>query len=754
MNPKTTLMLVVALLLAVVGVWLAQPSADDANKVVDTGPKPLFELTADDVNAFEIKQGEGPTCSFVREDGKWKMTAPAVGSAEQFAVNGDVGKVVGMEYTTVYNDGKGEKISDELTSLNKPLKIIKFTDKDGKSRVIKVGAGQKLSTRTYVQIEGEPKVYLVNSDLAADLRRKPAEYRGKRVAEFKTADAVRIQISGSQNFTLAKADEGWTIEEPVRARADLALVNKILNGVANLSALQFVEDEPASLHPYGLTEPRLTVAITTEQKTPKETAGPTSQPTDIEYDVTTSTIALALGGTAEDRAFAKMVEPASNAVFQVNQSLMADLGPTLSDLRDKRIAGFDTNRANAISMNVDGEFLKLVKLGAQWSIAGDDGMTPVESAEYAAVDDLLKAIREAKALGFEEGESAAFGFEAPRATLEISLTGQPAPVKLRIGGLTPSRTGVYVKNETDNAIAVVPTATADSLAVRPITFRSREMLSFDSSNATAVQVVRDGITRSVSKKINDWEMTSPVTGGVELPNLEKILADLSSLRGRRVVAPASDAATYGLNEPAIRASVTLTLPGAATEGEDASPPAPTTEQHTILFARHDDKVYAMRDGADVICEVDGKIADDLESELLDTNILRTEPSSIESLAFGGAESFAFEKKGEGWTLVGESTFPVDAAKITALLNALRDLHSQRYVAYAGANPAEFQLDDPALTITVRNEQGEEQQLRISSKIPTEGGRYASTAAIADRVFVIGPDDVTKLSKQVTDFQKP
>lgn len=751
MNPKTTLMLVVALILAVIGVWLAQPAPKSTEKTVETGPKKLFELTADDIKAFEIKQGDAATCSFVKEDSKWKMTAPITCAAEQFAVNGDVGKVVGLEYTRVYNDGKGETVSDELTSLNKPHKIIKLTDKDGKSHVVKIGSGQKLSTKTYVQIEGDPKIYLVTADLSNDLKRKPSEYRGKRVAEFKTAEAVRIQVAGSENFTLAKSDSGWTVEEPVKARADLTLVNKILNGVANLNALQFVEDEPKSLRPYGLESPRLTVAITTEKKTPKETVGPTSQPADVEYDVTTATVSIALGGAAEDRVFARMIEPAENAVFQVNQTLLKDLAPAVGDLRDKRITSADINKASKIQLKVGGESLSLVKDGAQWKIAGSDGTTPVESAEYAAVDDLLKALRDAKALGFEDARTPAMGLDNPAASIAIDIAGETAPVKLTIGGQTPSKTGVYVANELDGTVAVIATAAADSLSARPISFRSREILTFDSSNATGLTIASEGLTRSIEKKLDGWAMTAPVSGPAESANIEKILADLSALRGRRVVGTSADAATFGFGPGATKVTLTLTPPAPASQPADATPPSPVT--HEILFSKHDDKSYAMKVGADVICEVDAKIIDDLHAELLATKLLTFEPSAITSVAIGGANAFTLEKKADTWKLAGESSFAVDAAKVLNLLNALRDLHAKRYVSYTAGNPAEFQLDAPATTITIKDDKGAQHQLNVSATIPTEGGRYASLAAMPDRILVIGPDDVTKILKKVTDFQK-
>ncbi|HWL94138.1 MAG TPA: DUF4340 domain-containing protein [Phycisphaerae bacterium] len=756
MNPKTTIVLVVALVLAGVGVWLAQPEPKPVDAIDDAAPKPLLELKSDDVVAFEMKQGNSAALSMVKEDNKWRMTAPQTGPAESFAVNSDVGKIVGLQYEQAYDEGHADRPGDEISSLDNPLKIIKLTDKAGKSVVVKIGERQKLSKKTYVQIEGDKKVYLVNSDVNAEIKRKPTDYRGKRVAEFPVAEAVRVEVSGAENFTLVKSDAGWTLEEPYKARADLQAVNKILNGVSNMNALEFAADDPKSLRPYGLENPRLTIAITTEKKTPRpapEVEGPTSQPAEPEYDVTTSRISLALGGAAEERVFAKVIDPPSAAVFQVNQSVVKDLGPAPEEIRDKKIAAVSPGRASQITITAGAESVTLVKTGATWQIASGGDAAQREPAEHAAVDDLLKAVREMKALGFEAGDPSQFGLADPRASIEMAVEGQTAPLKLLVGAETPSKTGAYLKNVTDDFVAVVPLDAANSLIVKPVSFRSREILVTDASNINRLEIARAGENLVLEKEGTGWKLTAPVEGSADSANVEKITADLASFRGRRVVAPAADAAKYGLSDGATAISLTVTPPAPATQAttQPVEPLPPVV--HKIRVARHDGLVYAMKEGGAMIYEIDAKVADDLEAELLEAKVFAIDPANIESVAFEGAEKFAFEKKGEAWKLVGEGSFPSDQAKLTALFDAIRDLKAKRYVKYKDATPAEFGLDNPEMTIVLRETGGTEHRLLISPRNATEGGRYAATGTIPGRVFIIKPEDYTKLSKKVTDFRK-
>jgi hypothetical protein len=171
----------------------------------------------------------------------------------------------------------------------------------------------------------------------------------------------------------------------------------------------------------------------------------------------------------------------------------------------------------------------------------------------------------------------------------------------------------------------------------------------------------------------------------------------------------------------------------------------------VLLARHAGKTYAMLEEGATICEVDAKVLDDLEAELLETRVFSLQPAQAIRLTITGAAPFTFEKVGDDWRLENEPTFRTDKTKITDLLNAMRDLRAQRYVCYTGADRNEYGLNLPAVTVQVDTDKDEKLLLTIASRGPADGGRYASTAAHADRVFVISKEDAEKFDRQVRDF---
>lgn len=772
MNAKTTIGLVIALVIAVVGVWWARSSSPDKKpKAAAAEPMRLLDPPLGELRGFEIKAGAEPAVVFEMRDGKWQITAPLNWPAEHATVNDDANRIKDLTYVQTYAQNDPDRPTNEMTSLENPPKIVKLTDADDKSYVVKIGARQALSRKTYVQREGSDIIYLVDADLIAEMRRGLSDYRSKRLVDFNQNDAVRVEVSGDQQYTLVKADGKWTIDSPVKGRADAAKTGGMIRAIAGLSVNKFIEEAPKTLRPFGLENPRLRVAVTTETKTPKPAASqPDSAPAEPEYDVKTRVFRLAFGGGAEKQVFARIDEEGRPAVFEVPEDSVNQLAPPLNDLRDKKITQVQTNRAKRIVVTSTDGAVDLTKAGDTWQMSTGPAAEPPMPAEFAAVDDLLRILRELTAVGFEATQMPTFGFANPRATIELEIEGQLEPERFTVGGLTASKTGAYLRNDREGFIAVVKAESADGLVVQAPSFMSRDLLKFAGSMASRIELTRQGDACVLVREQGEWRFTSPVSGKAEATAINNIVTNLSNLRGRRVAGRATDLAKFGLDAAMAMARITVdtpplvvnktaTQPAAEPSSQPATQPAEEIELvpqppvvHTVFVTRHEDKVYALVEGGATICEVDGKVLDDIEAELFDADVFALNATDARRLEFTGDSAFAFEKTGNDWSLLGEPSFQTDATKITTVLNALRDLKTRRYVKYAGANLKDYGLDQPAVSINAQTEDGEA-SLSISSMGPQGGDRYASSTAAPDRVFVISAEDVGKFVKQVQDFRK-
>lgn len=757
MNPKSTLMLVVALLVAVGGLWWAQSSNVQPDATDDNKPRKLFEVEFDKIVGFEVKPHDAPTCSFVKEKDKWRMTAPMSGPAEQGTLTSDIRRVANLEYVKKFEKGAADFPEASDTTIDKPKLVFKLTDDAGKSHVLKVGQAQTLSRRTFVQPGGDEAVYLVDGDLARDLRRKPSAYRSKRISDMNRMDVTRIEVQGEQNYTVVKDTRGWTIESPVKARAEVATVNKILQGMESLTALEFVDDAPASLRPYGLEKPRYLITVTSERKTVRPPPPPpATQPETPEFDTETKVVRVAFGGKAETSVFAKLAEDGSPTVFQISETVLKNVVPAIDDLREKRIVNMVSSKAQRIKLKTPSDSVELIKQASGWRFAPSDTGLEGDAADAMAIDDVLKAVRELKALGFETGEPNQYGLAEPEIRIEVTLEGQIEPVELHVGGPTPSKTGTYVRNVREDFIAVVAAESVEPLRVQPTAFLSRELMSFDVAQVTRIDIERPGTPCSLEQSAGEWRFAAPVQGVCEQQPADALAGELSRLRGRRVVAKADRAADYGLTAPAYRISVTIQPPkpppAADATVEQATVPDPEPVTYAIALSEQGGKTYAMRIPGVTICEVDAKVLNDARAEFLDCRVFDIEPSQVTALGVTATASFRFSKQGDRWVLAGEESFPSDAKKITDYLTELKNLRLHRYAAYQNADLEQHGLIKPLFEVAVTRPDGSVTSLAVSSAGPADGGSYANLSTSPDRVFVLKPDVVTKLKKAVTDFR--
>ena len=113
---------------------------------------------------------------------------------------------------------------------------------------------------------------------------------------------------------------------------------------------------------------------------------------------------------------------------------------------------------------------------------------------------------------------------------------------------------------------MVSAKNGEDLSVGPMSFLGRELLKFANARASALTIEKPGVKITLARQGGAWKMISPVAGDAEDAHVQSILADLSNLRGRRVVGPAADVAKYGLDQASLKVVVTEDAP--------ASPPKP------------------------------------------------------------------------------------------------------------------------------------------------------------------------------------
>ncbi len=772
MNTRTTIiLLVVAIALGAGMLMLFNQEQKDAQKPVAAAAakaKDLFEPKPASLVQMKVEQPDRPARLFEQQEDEWVIVEPVKARADRSAVDGDARSVTDLQYIQKYEAGAADAPSEDLTGLKQPNLVLTVKDKDGTSHSLRVGNVRPMTEdETYVAKDSDPAVYVVKQNLLTKFARPLSEYRERRVANIPFSDVARVKVSGAQNYELVKSGEEWVLEQPIRGRTDKAKVEALLQAACNIYTENYVSDDDRNLRIYGLAQPQLTLAITTEKKPPATQPASTqpaaSQPVATQpAEVKTTTILV--GAKAGTQYFAKLADQTS--VFQVSDAVFKAMNVPLLDVRDKSIAQVEQPRVRGLDITVGGESVMLVKQNDRWQMAG----ALVGPAETSAVNDLVKALAQTKATAFEDEprpELTQYGFENPRARIRVVCEGKIEPAEILVGANTPSGEMTFVRNNADGAIAIVKKTEADALVVEPSALLERSVFSFNRDDAEKIEITRDGATATLVHQGDTWQMTEPAEATADREAVNAILADLSTLRARKVVAVSQDE-KYGLASPPVTVKVTVkdraasrpaTQPAieasvAATQPSATQPTAsqPSEKVYTLLVSRKDAGAYARMAEGTWVYEIDPVVNTHLTAELHDRAVIKIDAEQAASIKVPTAtdESLEFVKKGDKWTYLADPFVQIDAAKVKEWLGQFSTVRAERFVAYNMQEPGGFGLDKPLYDAEVTLANGKATRLIVAK--PTDSGKYVATVAGTTTAFELTPATVTQLQKTLAFFK--
>src|SRR5512144_2988768 len=186
------------------------------------------------------------------------------------------------------------------------------------------------------------------------IARKDDAAQAKKAAEEKLyafapakVRAIVVQAKGDRT-ALSRAGDGWRIESPVKADAERATVDALLDRIAELRRKSSIATAPdaAALARYGLSQPRATVNLTLD--------GGKSE-------------TLALG---DENAFdgTEFVRTTSGAVELVPGDVKWSVERSTFDLRDKRLLPFADKDLQRVSIAAPRLSYELLREGESWRL--------------------------------------------------------------------------------------------------------------------------------------------------------------------------------------------------------------------------------------------------------------------------------------------------------------------------------------------------------------------------------------------------
>jgi len=783
MNVRTTVILLILLVLCTAYIVVFHTDLFGPEPV-ETEPEAKADksLTPNvgKVRRLELQRPGAEKIVLVRRDEKWHLAEPIDAPAIGWQADSTLRTVTTLRYARKYAPDDPDFPNDELTSLSAPLRTVTFTNEQEVTHTIKVGLNVVLSEQTYVQLDGDKHVYVVNEDLLESLDKTVADYREKNIAKFDTEQARRFELRGEQQYRLVKVEGRWAIDRPVAARADQDKVKSLLGDLSGLSAEAFVNDSPnqQDLSGYGLDAPRLTVTV---ELAPPE---PASQPATAATQASRPSrpaggkiISIAFGKVADKKVFAKLHD--RPWVFQVDESKLKDLQPELADIRDKHVLDVGEKEITRVELALSaGEPTILEKVEGHWRMRSPHA----GPCDAEAVEQLTRALSELQATEFVDAPAtpAAFGLAEPVGRIALHFRGSDKTTTILLGRKSESGQTAFVRDAAGKSVAVIQVADYRKLVRTAPSYWTKKLFELpEKAMVTRVDLDRpDGKFTVAQPEEGEFQLVRPA-GPADEDNVKALLDALKAIKAERVVwlgeAPPEHLAKLKPIRVAIqyRTPVPETQPAATTTAatrpttEPATAPATGPATRPAQYKSHQARpIHVVKDKAKtylwqqdaaplVVGELGEEFYDKLAAEMRDRTVLRIDPEKAVSLKVELAEqTMEFTRSGKEWRYTADLYLKVDASKIEEFLSQLAAAKPKRFVDYSPEPELQrFGLDKPAMTITAKTDSGEEARLIISRTGPVgTKGHYAASNQ-APGVFVLAPETPKKMEKALGDFRK-
>jgi len=348
MRFRTTLILL--LVLAGLGAYLYWVERPREQKEAEA--KKLFSLKPDDIVEVHLRFQDREI--LLRKSGEtWRLVQPIDAPADEITVKNLLNTIAECEVKRELEDAADLK----QFGLDPPFVTLEVKLKDRTLPAVAVGKNTPVGFSAYLQRLDDKKVRLTTSAFRAGLDKQVKDVRDKAILNFTDDDVQRFSVVRADGtITLARKDGQWTIEQPGPYPADTPTVRSFLSTLRTMRAIDFPNDQPTDLTPYGLDNPRLRVVLFLgkDQAEKHVLIGKENPEKNTEIYVQTSGLPT---------------------IYTVSDWVWRDLNKSVGDFRDKTVLAYDQEQVQAVEVTrEDGQQYRLVRQARdQWGRPGVEG---------------------------------------------------------------------------------------------------------------------------------------------------------------------------------------------------------------------------------------------------------------------------------------------------------------------------------------------------------------------------------------------
>jgi hypothetical protein len=556
-------------------------------------------------------------------------------------------------------------------------------------------------------------------------RRSPStrEKRTGYVVDLDRNEVTRLEITNENaNTVLIKTPIGWQITAPVNDRADVRVVDSLLDNIQflrcddTISNLGKGEKRQKRLKDFGLLKPRLKLVWQTKKRHSA-----------IEFGADTA---------VEGTCYVHL--EGSDAVFVSGNELKNLVLKRSNAFRDHQITPFLTTQIDRVIVHQPGGDIELARQQSGWQI-----VRPIKArADDDIVNAALEKINATPILDFAENEKIP-STETENSGRSVSLFSGDEKVEIFCGAAVPNQPDkIYLRVPSRPSLLLVNGSFAQTINVKPNQLRDRRIARLNPDIIDRIRIDNAGTASLLLARHEDrWEIASQENAPANAEAVNRLIATLDSTDVQEFVSDtATDLSRYGLDTPVLRVGFSSYASDNTAESGAGEEPIATLAVGKLdkdtYFARIEEEPYVFSLSKQT---VDSLPAQDFNFWALDVlSIERSDLRSIEINNDAGKVELVRNDR-EKW-VVREKAESQDEAALQTFLNAVSHI---RALAWLGPSQPAHGLDHPTEMIRIRTK-SDQFDLRIGGT-NDRGDRYAM---LANRVFLIGAKDYQELSAQL------
>jgi hypothetical protein len=322
-----------------------------------------------------------------------------------------------------------------------------------------------------------------------------------------TVTSLIVKQKGAPPVVLARADaDQWKITAPGDYPADSSTVSSMLSSLSPLNSDSIVEDHPANLADYGLSDPSLEVDVTGKDN---------------------KTSRLLFGDDAPTGGGVYVQLAGNPRVFTAGSYVKSSLNKSLGDLRDKRLVPVDGSSVSNIDLDRKNHDISFARIQSGWQIEKPQSYR----TDNYQVDDLLSQLTGAKWDPSVSAEDAARDFSHATPVATVKLTGSSGTDTLEV---RKEKDDYYAKSSAVPGTWKVDASSSSSLAAdldRSLDdFRNKQVFDFGYADPEKIEYHSGSTSIMLARTGDDWTSNGKKMDSNSVEALVTAVRELSALK--------------------------------------------------------------------------------------------------------------------------------------------------------------------------------------------------------------------------------